>query len=186
MGYDPHIHHRRSIRLKEYDYSQAGWYYITVCTEHRVWAFGEIVDDEFVPSSVGAIILQRWRDIPKHFSKVELDAYVLMHNHFHGIIILGDEPLRNGPLRKGLINQTPTNHWPMMKEPSTTLGKIVRAFKARAAYAIHSSGREDFRWQRGFYEHVIRNDADLSRIRAYIQNNPLRWSLDEQKANNRD
>lgn len=129
-----------------------------------------------VLSDIGAIVHDNWIHVQEHFPTVELDDFVIMPNHLHGIIILNDD-------RRGLINQTPTkdeHKWQLMNNPNVTLGKIIRHFKARASKLIHDAGFASFKWQRSYYDHIIRNDADLTRIREYIAMNPLRWALDEE------
>ena len=165
------------MRLKGYDYSWVGWYYVTICTKDGERTLGKIVGEAMVPSKAGTIIEECWQGLPKHFPSVELGEHVVMPNHFHGIVIINDT-------RRGLINQTPTKEWQMMKTSDITLGKIVRHFKARATKTIHDIGLAGFQWQRNYYEHIVRNDADLHRIRTYIQNNPLQWALDEENPEN--
>jgi hypothetical protein len=88
--YDPHRHHRRSIRLKEYDYTQAGAYFVTICTQHRECLFGEVVDGEMVLNTYGRVVTTFWQHIPRHFARVELDEWVVMPNHMHGVIVITD------------------------------------------------------------------------------------------------
>ncbi len=162
MAYDPQIHHRRSIRLKEYDYSSVGWYFVTVCTHEWRCTLGNVLEDQFIINATGKIVERSWKWLGEHFPNVELDEFVIMPNHLHGIVII-NEPRRGGS------RTAPT-------EPKTKpLGRLIGAFKTTSTKAINlrngSSGTAF--WQRGYYEHVIRNDNDLHRIRTYIQNNPL-------------
>ena len=179
MKYDPKNHHRRSIRLQHYDYSQEGYYYITICTKDREHWFGKIFNKEIKLSGVGEIVKKSWIEIPKHFDNVFLDVYVVMPEHFHGIVVIENE--RNAPCR-GLINQTPTNQtstkWILQKNPKMVLGKIIRYFKAKTSFMIHKIGYHNFAWQRNYYEHIIRNEKELYSKRKYIINNPLQWKLD--------
>jgi len=169
-------YHRRSIRLRSYDYSQPGMYYVTLVLEDRVCTLGEIVGGEVRLSKTGQIVKARWEEIPNDFENVILDQYVIMPNHVHGVLILKDflvgtrhEALqekiisRKGfihetPSGKGLMNQTPTKNvspgWPLMADSRVSLGKVVRAFKAKSAKTIHDLGRKEFQWQRNFYDHV--------------------------------
>jgi putative transposase len=160
-------HHRKTIRLKEYDYSQSGEYFITICTHEKEDILGEIVADEMKLSQEGIIAQQCWKEIPSHFENVELAEYVVMPNHIHGIIILNDHgrdvqlnvPTRLSP-RKG------------------SLSVIIRTYKAAVTTECRRKGLFDFRWQSRFYEHIIRSNKDLDNIRDYITGNVLRWAFD--------
>ncbi len=105
MRFDSSIHHRRSIRPKNYDYSWPGWYYVTLCTKNRECTLGRVFSDTVDPTDAGRIVEKCWTSLPDHFSRIELDAYVIMPNHLHGIIIT------NAISRRGLINQTPTREF---------------------------------------------------------------------------
>lgn len=177
MNDNPGLHNRKSIRLPEYDYSLGGAYFITICTKDRINHFGEMVDGELKLSASGGLAKQYWEAIPSQSSDVELDAYVLMPNHIHGILIITES--------RGLIHQTLPNipaaesqKWILQHNPKTTLGKIIRAYKAKTSKLIHDSGLLDFMWQRNYYEHIARNEDALNKIREYITNNPLKWQLD--------
>jgi len=174
------VHHRKSIRLKEYDYSQPGEYFITICTHARNCVLGEVLEEKTILSPIGEIAKNCWEEISEYFAQVQLDEYVIMPNHVHGIIIITE--------CRDLINQIPTNqispkNFPLMKNQNVTLGKIVRHYKARAAKLIHDSGYADFQWQSLFYDRIVRNDKELNSIRDYIVNNPLKWSIDEENPN---
>jgi putative transposase len=181
LTYDPDKHHRRSVRLKGYDYAQPGAYFLTVCTRDRECALGRIVDSEMTLSPIGETVRSNWDDMPVQFPGIGLDAFVVMPNHIHGIItIIDDRP------RRGLINQTPTQRtptsqpdWIMMKNDALILGKIIRHFKAKTTRMIHVHESDTFHWQRNYYEHVIRNDEELNAIRQYILGNPANWATDE-------
>jgi putative transposase len=175
MAYTPLIYNRKSIRLKEYDYSQPGEYFITICTYDKKCVFGEVIEEEIRLSPIGEIAKKCWEEIHEYFPKVELDEYVIMPNHVHGIIIITDG--------RDLINQIPTKNFPLMKNPKVTLGKIIRYYKARSSKYIHDSGYVDFQWQSLFYDRIIRSDKELNAIRDYIANNPLKWCLDEENPN---
>ncbi|WP_299757204.1 transposase [uncultured Chloroflexus sp.] len=197
MKYDPEKHHRRSIRLKGYDYSQAGAYFITIVTQDRACLFGEVVDGEMRLNDAGRMVWDEWDALPDRFPGLELDAFVVMPNHVHGIIVLtgsatvgaglvpapdGDMPAPDG-VRAGLVpapNEATTRVAP-------TIGDIVGAFKSITTVAyirgVKQSGWPPFRgrvWQRNYYEHIIRNEESLNRIRQYIADNPLRWAFDRE------
>ena len=155
MPNDPHPR-RRSLRLPAYDYSQAGAYFITVCTQGRVTHFGEVIGCDVQLNEMGKIVQQTWDDLPTHYYGIRLDVFIVMPNHVHGIIVLADEPA--------------TRH---------AIPEIVRGFKTFSARRVNE--RADKRgalWQRSYYEHVIRNEKALDRIGAYIANNPTRWAAD--------
>ena len=173
MKYDPAIHHRRSIRLKHYDYSRAGAYFVTICTQGRECLLGEVADASLTLSQYGVIVEQVWEQIPDHFSFVTLDAAVIMPNHFHGIIVIADESLH--------IQQKSSHlpHKQNCKKP--TLGQIVGYFKYQSTKLINlmrdMTGAKF--WQRNYYEHIIRNETSLARLRAYIERNPQHWQSDQ-------
>ncbi len=162
--------HRRSIRLRDYDYARAGAYFITVCAHNRECLFGEIIDGEIRLNAFGELAQFCWDDLPKHYPNVELDAFVIMPNHVHGIIVLTDS------VGAGL-RPAPTT----MKFKRHGLTEIVRALKSFSARRINESKSSQGTqvWQRNYYEHIIRNERDLNTIREYIVNNPLKWELDE-------
>jgi putative transposase len=172
--------HRRSIRLRGYDYSCPGAYFITICTRDRECLFGHVADGEMVLSDAGKIASGRWWGIPKRFEHVQLDEFVVMPNHVHGIVILNGKP--SADFRRGLINQTPTDpdpKWILMRNRKTTLGKIIRHYKAGTARTIRNHGRDEFGWQRNYFERIIRDEAEMYRIRDYIATNPAGWAEDE-------
>jgi len=177
MSPDNLKHHRRSIRLPEYDYTQEGAYYITICIRNRESLFGKISNGRMVLTKCGEIAERCWNVLPEFFPDVVLNEFVIMPNHFHGIIIITGDG-------RGLINQTPTtgigDKWILMKNPGQPLGKIIRHFKAQTAKYIHDAGFDHFRWQRNYWEHVIRNDQSCDKIRQYIIENPSYWGQDEE------
>lgn len=170
MPSEPSRHHRRSIRLRDYDYSQAGVYFVTICVEERECLFGEIVGGEMRLNHYSTIVQACWDDLPNHYRHVELDAFVIMPNHIHGIIVLTDH--ERGFVGAGL-RPAPTKHHP--------LSEIVRAFKSFSARRINElrDTQGTSLWQRNYYEHIIRNEYDLEHIRKYISENPLNWAKDE-------
>lgn len=167
MNYDPGIHHRRSVRLVGYDYSWAGAYSITICTHRRRHLLGKVMDGNVRLTPWGQIVERCWRDLPSHYPNVNVDAFVVMPNHLHGIVILiapeGDESRKTECI--------PTAH---------SLGEIVRGFKALCSRQISScSGTAGTTiWQRSYHEHVIRSEASLNAIRLYIERNPANWAFD--------
>jgi len=170
------IHCPRSIRLKGYDYAQAGAYFVTICTHGRDCILGEIVDEEVIVSSYGEIAKTCFEDIPQHFAHAKVDAFAVMPNHLHGIIVLLNTmevvAQHAAQLRKGVS----------FKPDPGSLSSVVRSFKSASTKRINElrATPGSVFWQRNYYEHVIRNDRDLDRIREYIITNPLKWALDRE------
>ena len=185
------IHHRRSIRLPEFDYSQSGAYFITIVTQNRRSLFGDIKDDELKLNEIGEMIKGCWLNLLGRFPMVTMDEFIVMPNHFHGIIIMTDgmvgSTLVVDPTGVG-TSPTPTP----TRTPSPTLGDIIMAFKSITTNeyirGVKQSGWPAFNqrvWQRNYYEHIIRNDMDFQRVRDYICSNPLRWGSDEENPQKR-
>lgn len=167
---DSHKPHRRSIRLRDYDYAQAGAYFVTLVSHQRRCVFGEIVAAEMRLNECGAIADECWRAIPDHFPSVELGAYVIMPNHVHGIIIINASAVSKGAGMGAAVLR------PNVRPGS--LGAIVRSYKSAVSYRIHQEHTATPIWQRNYYEHIIRTDHALQRITAYIYANPARWAED--------
>jgi len=169
------IHNRKSIRLKEYDYSQGGWYYITICAKDKKCAFGKVVNGKMILNEIGKIVEGEWFKTKQIRPNVDLDYYIIMPNHIHGIIIINEK----SNYRRGELQFAPTNK--KFKSPSQTIGAIIRGFKSSATKRINIQCKTPNQpvWQRNYYEHIIRNDRDLYNIRQYINNNPLKWELDD-------
>ncbi len=187
MKYNPNTHHRLSTRLREWDYSWPWWYYVTICTYDRRCLFGKIVDNMVELSEIGEIVREEWMRTPAIRPEIELDDFVVMPNHIHGIIIIGTSVGATGPVahkkeQDNSVNRATHQVAPTKTLVSGSLGAVVGQFKSKSAKRINvMRGREGVSvWQRGFHDHIIRNDADLHRIRTYIANNPLQWALDEE------
>lgn len=190
MSYDKNKHHRRSIRLKEYDYTSPGWYYVTICTHQQTCLFGDINNGRIVLSSIGKMAQEYWLQIPNHFKFVELDEFVIMPNHIHGIIIINDRPGNGGDNNgngRGVrsnapanANINPQNRFSEISPKSGTLGVIVRSYKSSVTRWCRKNKNDHFKWQRNFYEHIMRNERELYQIRKYIRSNPLKWQLDSE------
>jgi len=171
MIYDPIIHHRRSIRLKGYDYSSAGGYFITICTLDRKSIFGTIVGHEMRLSRAGEIARECWLEIPNHFPKVQLDEFIVMPDHMHGIIIIPSSLVgAQHVVPPPRLNQ-------FQKIVPQSLSVIIRSFKAATTNRINQLRRTPGGrvWQRNYYEHIIRDEDSLFRIRKYIAENVMRW-----------
>jgi len=207
MTYNPNNHHRRSIRLHGYDYSQPGIYFITLCTYNRECLFGEILNGEMRLNEFGKIANQCWLEIPNHFPQTQLDEYIIMPDHIHGIIVLNDfVGVQNvgakivGAKIVGTKNVGAKNFSPLpmptpeptplpmptreqnitpFRSPSKTIGSIIRGFKIGVTKWFRQNTDIYVVWQRNFYEHIIRNEDELNRIRQYIIDNPKKWKTDE-------
>ena len=169
-------HHRKSIRLKDYDYSQAGGYFVTICTRNRECVFGKIEGSEMRLNSAGNAVRKCWDDLQNNFLDVKCDTFVVMPNHIHGIIlILSDDHV-------GAIHESPLRTDKMMIRRRMVLPKIIGRFKMNSAKQINDlRGTPGISvWQRNYYEHVIRDENSLNRIREYIATNPLRWQMDKE------
>jgi REP element-mobilizing transposase RayT len=159
---------RRSIRLREYDYTQVGAYFITVVACGRTALFGRITGGETRLNEFGRIVERSWADLPEHYFGVQCDAFVVMPNHIHGIIVLGE------PIVGAGFKPAPTRRH--------GLPEIVRALKTFSARRINEMRHTPAMpvWQRNYYEHIIRGDGELLRVREYILNNPLDWENDRE------
>ncbi len=179
---------RRSIRLKGYDYTQRGAYFITICTKEHKCYFGEIVDGEMVLNNVGIIVRNKWIQTESIRQNIMLDEFVIMPNHIHGIIIIIDDKDKNNELAEYRSKKIKENfeQYKQFKSPSNTIGAIIRGFKSSTTKEINQllKGKVINIWQRNYFEHIIRNENELNNIREYIVNNPLQWELDSENPKN--
>ncbi|MGE5582349.1 MAG: transposase [Bacillota bacterium] len=240
MPYTPAIHHRRSLRLQGYDYSRAGWYFITLCVQDRLRLFGEISNGEMILNDMGQIVSDCWLDLPNHYKNVVLDESVIMPNHFHGIVVftvtvgavgsvdrvdtavdgdgnvcpddfvgaIHESPLRESPLRESPLRE-PSVRKPSLQETTQRLNTSKQPYLSHRSRSTQPMDIQERRnmglpklvgrfkmvsskqiniirntpgvpvWQRNYYEHIIRNEPELNRIREYIINNPLNWQKDD-------
>jgi putative transposase len=178
--YTSRKHHRRSIRLKGYDYSQSGAYFITVCTKNRSPLLGTIVNGEMRPSPIGEVSEKLWDEIPHHFSDVQLDEFVIMPNHVHGIILLWGDSQRPSGRDVQLNIPTTQNYYSRISPKKKTLSVIIRTYKGAIIAWCRTNSFNHFEWQTGYFDHIIRNEKSLNRIRSYIATNPKRWQLDRE------
>jgi putative transposase len=175
------IRERKHIRLEGYDYSQPGEYFVTICTRGREYLFGEIVNRRMNVNANGTTAMECWNQLPAHFPNVEIDEFVAMPNHIHGIIRKLDNPRRYVQLN------IPTETYHSRISPKAgSLAVVVRTFKAAVTTICRKNGIEGFGWQSGFYEHIVRDDRSLARIRDYVASNPQRWICDEENPNRRE
>ena len=191
MSYNPNIHHRRSIRLKEYDYSQAGLYFITICVKNNACLFGTIIDGKICLSAIGAIADVLWYEIKNHAINIELHEYVVMPNHIHGIIEIKMNDADDGvgatvgathallvqsqlPVQSSALSQSR-----FQNQGKNTISSIVGSYKSAVSKHAHRLGFAEFAWQRNYWENIIRSSNDHARIAQYIINNPLNWNEDK-------
>ncbi|MFH1857180.1 MAG: transposase [Candidatus Omnitrophota bacterium] len=163
---------RKRNRLSNYDYSNNGYYYITICTDNRVEWLGNILDDQMTINPYGIICQQCWMDLPNHYNNLFLDAYIIMPNHIHGIIIINNLDKRE-------------DYKPSPTDKLYSLSEIIRGFKTFSSKRINEiiKTHNKFKWQRSFHDHIIRNDKSLHNTREYIINNPITWEKDENNIN---
>lgn len=188
---------RKSLRLPDYDYSQPGVYFVTLCTQGRACMFGEIVDGVMVVTPVGKIVELHWLLLTEHFPNVELDAFVVMPNHFHGVLnivdvdnIVGAGSPRPGPFlsQSGTENSSvATGGETPPLQVKTTLGHVIGYFKYQTTKIINQQRRSPGMkiWQRSYYERVLRSEDEWERVREYITLNPGRWQEDRENPTNR-
>jgi putative transposase len=160
---------RRSLRLNGYDYAQAGADFVTICAQDRACLFGNVIDGCMRLNDAGHMVATLWNDIPARFADVAIDTFVVMPNHLHGIIVLPDA-----------ADRTDTHAAP-------ALGKIVAAFKSTTTVhyirGVKTEAWPAFRqrlWQRNYYEHVVRDEKALDRVRRYVDENPAGWAFDDE------
>ena len=177
MPYDPQKHHRRSVRIKGYDYTQPGVYYITICTNERQCIFGEVIDGQMRLNLLGHLAHTCWLDIPNHFSRFQLDTFVIMPDHVHGLLAIVDNtPVRTQQRRVA----TPEQFGQPVRGSIPT---AIRSYKSAVTRFIHRfcETTEVPVWQDGFHESIIRDEKTLNCKRQYIINNPQRWGDNPQK-----
>lgn len=200
MKYNPEIHKRRSIRLKGYDYSQDGLYFITICCHNRICQFGKIENNEMLLSEYGEIASNEWIKLTERFQNFELDVFQIMPNHIHGIIVLNDTVTVGAgftPAQNDVNSQNANETGqPQIKTGQSqiktgqpqgiapTVSDIVGTYKSLVANGclnIFKSKNEIMGklWQRNYYEHIIRNEQSYQTISNYIINNPARWQDDK-------
>ncbi len=160
-----------SARLKGWNYSSAGFYYVTICTKNRECYLGEIVDGVMHLSEIGGVVLDEWRRTEKIRPGVILDAFMIMPNHLHGIVGIKNDNVGaqnvethcNASLRDANINN---------------LSNVIRGFKSTTTKYVHENITPEFAWQARFHDHIIRDERSLHQIREYILVNPLKWDFD--------
>lgn len=159
-----------SSRLREWDYSNPWWYYVTINTKNHVAYFGLVEKEKVVLSEIGKVAEKCWQEIASHFENVESDYFVIMPNHIHGIIIIN--------------KAVETRHASSLHHKNLTLSDVVGSFKSTVTKLIRELGYSDFSWQPRFYDRIIRNEKELYYIRKYIEQNLLKWELEKNNPEN--
>ena len=159
----------KSIRLKQFDYSQPGFYFVTICIKNRVELFGNITQGKMHLNPLGLIAEQIWEQTPKSYSCAALNEFIFMPNHMHGIVIIKPHGSHDGTPRHAATG--------LRSLVSDSLPSIINHYKGAVTKACKKLSA-DFAWQSRFYDHIIRKDESLDKIREYIRNNPLKWELD--------
>ncbi|MDF1580358.1 MAG: hypothetical protein P1P74_06210 [Desulfuromonadales bacterium] len=183
MAYNPDIHHRRSIRLRDFDYSGGGAYFVTLCVHGRECLFGEVADGEMRLSDAGRMVTTVWDSLPHRYPGLGIDVCVVMPNHLHGIVIIND-PVRAIHELPGCESVNPVraiHELPLRSRRTMTLPKVVGFLKMNTAKQINQMRDTPGTpvWQRNYYERVIRSEREWNAIRQYIADNPAKWADDE-------
>jgi REP element-mobilizing transposase RayT len=171
---------RKSPRLSGHNYSKPGWYFITLTVKYRGWDFGRIVEQKIVYNKAGKIAKALWLEIPNRYESMYLDEYVIMPDHIHGIIQIVPKKLKNQTRRLPKTKKSggvTGYHNPMLQKQS--ISNAMRWFTGRVTFEVHRNHSTEFQWQRRFYDHIIRNQDELNRIRKYIRHNPKQWKEEE-------
>ena len=170
---------RKNMRLNGYDYSQPGAYFLTICTHSRECVLGDVVNGKMHLYEAGDIVLDCWNDLANHYAAIELDEFVVMPNHVHGIIVIVDTGKLQGSSPQGAGYKPATTS-------VGTLPEVVRGFKTFSARRINQTRNRTGQpvWQRNYYERVIRDERTLAAVREYIVNNPAKWADDRDNPRN--
>jgi putative transposase len=182
MSYDPEVHRRRSIRLRNFDYAASGGYFLTLCTFQRTCLFGDVVEGAVKLNEAGELVREEWVKSGDIRDEIHLGEFVVMPNHFHAIVLfdlVGAHGMRpsTGPFISDPSQGA--SRAPLRKPKS--LGALVAGFKSAVTRRINglTGNQGGAVWQRNYHEHVIRSEKDLNAIRRYIADNPIKWELDE-------
>lgn len=164
-----------SSRLKGWDYTSPGEYFVTICTKGMVERFGRVIGGVMQLDDIGDAACRCWIQIPNHHADIVLDEFVVMPNHVHGIIVINEH---QGENRRDVAGNVSTGTPPSISPKCGSLSTIIRSYKSAVTNWCHAHGYDDFAWQPRFYDHIIRNDKSLNAIREYIRNNPALWEAD--------
>lgn len=174
-----------SHRLQNWDYANDGFYFVTICTKDKQYFFGEVKDQEMILNEIGKMAEKFWLEIPQHFDNVELDEFVVMPNHIHGIIGIKNDlsktQQRCVETQQCCVSTEQQESNTFYKLKPKSLPVIIRSFKSACTREINKSQNQiNFKWQSRYYDHIIRNEESLNKIRQYIFENPLKWVFDEE------
>ena len=196
--YNPNIHHRRSIRLKGYDYTQAGLYFVTICCQNRECLYGQVKNNKMILNDAGKMVNEQWLAQQQQFSNIQLHKYIVMPNHFHGILEIVGATLvvaqNNGIAQTDVVANNNNNNNDFNEEKGQpqgiaptgkTVGDMIGAFQSIVTVEyVRGVKNNDWQpfdgklWQRNYWEHIIRNEQSYQRISEYIINNPSKWEED--------
>ncbi len=183
QNYNPKIHHRQSIRLKDYDYSENGYYFVTICVRDKIECFGKIINGEMILNEYGEIAKKQWLWLAEQYDYVKLDEWIIILNHLHGILIIENTGMGcAGANRVVGAGRDLSLHGQTRK--IKPLSELIGVFKTTSSKLIRQHGLSEFQWQRNYYDHIIRNEKSLDKIRKYIVENPLKWELDRNNPEN--
>ncbi|MGL5939434.1 MAG: transposase [Waterburya sp.] len=188
MKYNPQYHHRRSIRLPEYDYSQSGIYFVTICTYHKQCLFGDIENGKMYLNQIGKIVREEWLKSAQIRREIELDEWVIMPNHLHGIVVIVENDVvssKDRDLDKG-ASLAPLQGNMFRQRKPRSLSSFVGGFKSAVTRRIKGfcTQSSPLIWQRNYYESIVRDEEKLNQIREYISDNPQKWAEDPEKPQN--
>ena len=187
---------RKLNRLNVWNYNSSGYYYVTINTKRSIHFFGHIQNGKIKLSEIGRIAHQCWIKLSDHFNYISLDKFIIMPNHFHGIIKIlpfhGYEPPTHGFNTPSERSNSPTQclnvygtgmpvPYDKNKPQYKKLPIIIGSYKSAASKLAHKKGYENFGWHKSYYDHIVRNEDDLNRIRKYIFNNPANWDGDRNR-----
>lgn len=174
-----------SARLKEWDYKNAAWYYVTICTKNHIRWFGKVINGKMILNRIGKIVVREWRQTEAVRKNIELDYFVVMPNHIHGILIIN--PVKTtGSVVSNKKESEMIRRIVSTTLPPGSLGSIIGQIKSVCTKQIRLVGYKNFAWQPRFYERIIRNEKELYMIRNYIYQNPMRWELEKETPENID
>jgi len=172
----------QTTRLSSWDYSNSGYYFVTICTKNKKCILGKIIEEKVTLSKIGKVVKACWLQIPIHFNNVKLDEFIIMPNHIHGIIIINKPDNVETRYIASLREDNITKKFGPL-EPNS-LQTIIHSFKSAVTRWCRKNGYRNFAWQSRFYDHIIRNETTLMKIQEYILNNPLKWELDKENPDN--
>jgi putative transposase len=179
MSYDPLRHHRHSIRLQGYDYTEPGAYFVTICTHDRVCSLGTVMGGQMQLNDWGRMVAECWVALPVHFVYVTLDEWVVMPNHMHGIVVITDSVVGARQSRAPTVEQIrhplPGSNPTIIRSFKSVVTKRINLLRGTTAPPV---------WQRNYYEHIAQDERGLCAIRRYIRQNPAKWNLDRDNAAN--